>query len=254
MTESDHEAPKRDLTAVLAKVRKLRTLAESAAAIGNMHEANAALAQASRLLERYRVDESELEEAGADADTPAEERFPLYEDVQRSTWRILLGTALCEHYGVACYQWTTTRWDESVGKRVRNVAFRMIGRRSDVKIVRYLFSWLVEDFPTMAEKLSLGRGRTWINNFLMGAVKGVDEQLESAREAARQGAMTTALVRLDARLDQAMELLPEDLKKRTIGGGQRYDPNAERAGYRHGKSVPVLSKPLPGAPTPNSLE
>lgn len=90
----------KDLKSVIAKVKKLRLLAESAAKVGNQHEADAALLQASRLLERYRIEEAEID-LGDEEEGPHKSPFPLFVTDRKVMWMILLGKTICNHYGVA---------------------------------------------------------------------------------------------------------------------------------------------------------
>jgi hypothetical protein len=226
-TNDDH------LARTIEKITKLRKLAESAAAIGNVHEANAAAEQAARLVARYQLDEAELQAAGQGAEPEVAELspYPLFCEPKSTQWKSALAQALAEHHGVAIYR--------SRSGSTGEVSMRMVGRKSDIRLVRLFFAWLVSDFDVTSKIKSQGRGRTWVNNFLLGAVLGLHTSLKEARKSARDGVSEQALAIYDSRLDDANNALREMLPnlktaKRTSG---EIDFEARYAGQQYGEQA-----------------
>jgi hypothetical protein len=179
---------------IIEKVRKLRALAANA---GTLAEAEAAAAQAEAIIARYRLEEAQLEiddasrvEAVGVADEPmwvGGERVP--------SWLNWLATALARHYGcVAFSEATRTRLGTTK-------CFKVVGRPSDVQVVRYMFAWLSAEIDRLSYR---ERGRSAMNAFRLGAVEGICTTLATAQKQveAEPGAGSAAMV-LASRADEA---------------------------------------------------
>jgi hypothetical protein len=227
----------------LDQVRKLLELANS----DNVHEASNAAAQAQRLMSKFQITEAMIE-VEADED----EREDLEVDTLHShdarnlpTWKGQLGVAMCEVNACHCYR---------TGSELR-----IIGRPSDANSVRYLFSYVVREIDRLTAieaRLRGNPGRTWCNNFRLGAVHEVNRRLREAHAEARaamkreandgdtlgNGAalvrVNDALAKLDARRDEAVLYGKKRLHLRARSGSRsRYDAGARNAGRRAGASI-----------------
>jgi hypothetical protein len=136
---------------------------------------------------------------------------------------------------------------------------RIIGRPSDASTVRYLFSYVVREIDRLTKEESNLRGnpgRTWCNNFRLGAVHEINRRLEEAAREARAAMKKeaddgdtmgtgTALVLVNnaiAKLDDRTAAV-EDYGKRKLrlrsgsSSHSRYDAGARAAGKRAGASI-----------------
>lgn len=224
-----------DITKILAKVRALRELAKSS----NLNEATAAAARADALIQQYQLEEAELSTAPEQGEPIREHAEPVWAQRERPFWRSILCNVLAHHYG--CSSWTDVMPGEYTG--------RIVGRASDVAIVRYMFAW------SASEIVRLSRGevdRKDRPTFCRGAVDGFAHALFEAKEKTQadykrahgDGAAMVLVSRALASQKERDRLHP-DL---TSGHGPRVNRgrDAYAAGYASGKTLQPKSG-LPGA-------
>lgn len=212
-----------DVKHILDKVRKLRNLAAGASTLA---EAEAAAAQAEAIIARYRLDEAQIGLDGAAVPTDVEAaEEPLYSSGRPNgeLWRESFANLLAEHYGCAVY---STR--DSNGHSV----IRIVGRDSDVTIVRYMFAWLT----TEIERLSLSEwGRSARHSFRMGAVVGLADTLEATQKKVTPLSQMRAALALVDQKNQAAEFLRRSVKLRPKSakyrGGDAYE-RGKKAGAK----------------------
>lgn len=275
------------------KIRSLRELERRASSQG---EAEAAARAAAALLEKYRLSEAEVEAAGAE---PTEacvlDGESLYSYRRAEQWRMDLANVISDGYGVACFRERHfgARDDKPKGRARIGFDYKLllVGRPSDVLIVRYLYSWLsaeavrlvpesprvaemrakVEDTLRMAGALlgpkRVQRKRAKLNriiktlklrhatSWLLGFVRGIDDQLKKARAEIRATGSKTALVKLNERKEDAFRYLRAlfpDLE--SYGDRKRkvhmdsYKNGRDRGQQQHlGESLPGCQKALPRA-------
>jgi hypothetical protein len=166
---------------IQAKIRKLQILADSAAKIGSLAEAEAATLKISKLLEKYNLSLFDLADSANKnssdinidffGDIPA--RSPYGE-----TWRQYLLATLCKfNY---CRTIITT------GKRMR-----IVGAQVNALVVIDLFNSLQSVYRYAAKQT--GIKKTEISSFLLGCVAGLNSRLE--QETQTTVMHTTKLVR-----------------------------------------------------------
>jgi Protein of unknown function (DUF2786) len=238
---------------ILDRVRKLLELAKS----DNINEASNAAAAAQELMTRHAIGEAMLD-VKPDADEKAE---PIQHDLLHATgglqlpsWKGVLGTVLCEVNGCMCFR---------TGGNLN-----VIGRPSDAATVRYLFAYIAHEVDRLAELAASERGnpgRTWLNNFRLGAVTEVNRRLRQAhkdtRAAMRKEAdasdtlgtgaalvrINNALAKLDAHQEAVAEYGKRRLKLRKGSRSQsRFDESARDAGREAGASIDLSRGSRPG--------
>lgn len=240
---------------VRQKIRSLRELERRATTQG---EAEAAARAAAALLEKYRLSEAEVEAAGAEPNEACvvdEEPFYSYRRAER--WKLDLIHVLVGHYGVVWYRERTMHGRRARGSRNRaSYKICLVGRPSDVFIVRHFYAWLTAEAvrlvpewhparPTPRARLT----RSW----LLGFVRGIQDQLKSAHAEVHATGSKTALVKLNERLDDAKRYLRAfDPNMETIGDRVRkvhmeaYQKGRERGLEQHlGEALPSCQKALP---------
>jgi len=241
----------------LDQVRKLLELAKS----DNVNEASNAAAQAQRLMSKFSITEAMIEVEAADGETestdsesPEEDLLHRHQSNAMPTWKINLAVGLTGA--------------NQCRVLVNRNALKIVGRPSDASTVRYLFSYVVREIDRLTKCESALRGspgRTWCNNFRLGAVSEVSRRVREAANAARKEARHeadagdtlgngAALVRVDnalARLQQHTKDAEAAVQRiinpkgRKNGGrthqssGSRFDSGGRAAGRRAGASIDI---------------
>lgn len=160
-----------NIQSVLKKVSALRNLAAKA---GTIHEAEAAAAQADALIQKHRLSEADVESASAEQpkEKPAEGDALVRTDTQIPRWRRSLAHVIASHYG--CFMWT------SGSRGTAHWAIRIVGRPSDVEVVRYMFAWISTEIDRLAQG-ETGKGDR--SAFRLGAVIGIRNALAASTRA-----------------------------------------------------------------------
>lgn len=228
-------------TEALDRVAKLLRLAKS----DNPHEAASAAALAQKIIDRHNLDVAALNDASA---TPLEPVRDEMLDSKTSTWSMRLASALCDLNGCRIYY----RPGQSV---------QMIGRASDTQTVRYLYQWLTREIDRLCARDGAGMGKTWRNNFRLGAVDAVTRRLREEKETTREEAKAEAfardgeagLARVGAAIVRVSDRAEVDAYASTLklrGGSARsstYDGGAREAGARAGGSIGLNNRGAMGA-------
>jgi Protein of unknown function (DUF2786) len=219
------------MATIIERVQKLLALSKSS----NINEATAAAAIANRLIDEHRLSMFDLEHSAEEASEPIEEDSEyIYQSGKVTPWKRSLVMVLSNHYGCAI-------WNDNTFETGRQVSrYRLVGKRSDVGICRYMYSWLALECQRLADLEVKGCGRVFIASYCMGFVNGVSEQLRASRMEVQKTATSTAIVKLDARLEASksvMYSLHNNLVKKSSYSHSRVDNTAYRIGESKGKAV-----------------
>ena len=225
---------------IVDRIRKLLALAGNNT---NPNEAANAAAEAQRLMFAHKIAEAMVDSAPEELRERAEPHVVDPEESNKTsimpTWMGCLMAAICK-----------TSFCEPIQlKREGGIAcFSIVGRRSDVEATTYLYRYLRNEIDRLCREANGGFGRTWVNNFRMGAVAVVGvrlsesraEQLRQFKTAADLGnaGATTALAIVNR---QAMEVADAFKKAyprvRQAGGSYRRDADGRAAGERAGAGI-----------------
>lgn len=224
-----------ELQKVIDKVKNLLALSKS----DNVHEATAAANKANQLIDEYRLSSMDLSEDNSEIDPLIEDADAIYESGRQIFWKVNLVIVLANHYGCAVYNHA----NYSTGRMFSR--FKLIGRTSDIQIVKYMFSWLSMECQRLAEINGKGRGKVYIQSYCLGFVSGIKEQLNKSRKEAEKTVNSTALVKLNNRLDEADAFMnaTHNLKSTTTKSQSQQDVWAFHSGQLKGESThlgPVL--------------
>jgi hypothetical protein len=178
-----------DINQIICKVKKLQALSLSS----NINEAAAAAAAANKLIDTYRLQECDLEIDIESSDPIEEDTDYLYESGKITAWKQTLVSILVRHYG--CAYWNDTSY--ATGRKVSR--YKLVGKRSDIGIIRYMFSWLTAEVTRLSDREAKGMGRVFVASYCTGFVRGVDEQLKKSRLEAQKDATSTAIIKIDGR-------------------------------------------------------
>lgn len=150
---------------ILDRVRKLLELSQSDL---NVHEASAAAAAAQMLMSRHAIDTAMLSTDTAEEQVETD-ILSAVEGTQCATWRSSLAVAVCEVNNAKSYRTGPT--------------LKIIGRPTDAAKARYIFAHVAQQLEQICRAESAERGspgRTWSNNFKLGAAIEVARRLRAA--------------------------------------------------------------------------
>lgn len=188
---------------ILEKLRKLMNLKESATALGNEGEANAAAAGITRLLMEYNLTENDIPEQEKLENPIVSEEIPFKTEISGSWYGDLI-LVVCEYNMCRCL--IISKYNN--GRRKRS-EFEIIGRKKNVEVVLYLISFLSHQFITIGKRdyAEYKHDCVWkygtypkslvmyLKSFLYGCVVGLTNKLEEGKKVLEKETNITALVR-----------------------------------------------------------
>jgi len=248
-----------DTNIIIAKIKKILALSKNNDSI---EEAASALARAQALMTKYRIDQAMVD--ALDDNIIAKENiieavvYGVEGDDGSSkihSWKTDLAEAIADVNGCTTFYTSGTN-------------IKVIGRETDVLVVSYLFSYVMDQIERMCKAASKlrretimgwnrSRGRKYANNFKLGAVNTVSERLRAGIKAlrteqymlAQASTDVTALARLDtalATLDARQQQATDEMKRlhpklRTVTHKYRPDPSGWKDGCKAGKDIDLDS-------------
>lgn len=218
------------ISPIVEKVQKLLALSKSS----NANEAAAAAAKANMLIDQYRLSEADLEASSEVEMEPIEEDPDfVYESGKITQWKHSLVMALSKHYG--CAVWNDTSY--ATGRKTSR--YRLVGKRSDIGITRYMFTWLMMECQRLADKEAKGCGRVFVASYCQGFVNGVSDQLKASRTEAQKDATSNAIIKIDARWQASYDAMHKmhNLVKTRASSQAHIDPTAFGMGRQQGASL-----------------
>ncbi len=217
-----------NVSSVIEKVRKLLALSKST----NANEAANAMAAANRLIDEYRLSESDIGVNGEE-DPLMEDSSYIYETGRNIPWKVSLLYILTNHYGLACVNLI----DKSSGRKKSQ--YKLVGRKSDIQIVQYMFAWLQMECQRLANIEVKGCGHVAVFSYCEGFVVGIAEQLRLTREEMKQKATEAAIIKIDSRLQESKDYLNTLYKTKKIEAKsyRQVDKDAFSAGQTKGKAL-----------------
>ncbi len=217
---------------VISKVKKLLALITSS----NANEAANAAARANELIDKYRLSMFDLEEAEVPVEPIVKDTDYIYQSGKVTVWKTHLVYTLTRHYGVAY-------WNDASYNNGRKVSrYRMVGRKSDMDIVRYMMAYLSLECERLSslEVKGTGLGRVFVASYQEGFVSGVAEQLRLSREVVKKEATSTAIVKIDSAYQEAkdsMYTMVSGLKKVKTRSYRQTDNHAYGMGKTCGQNI-----------------
>lgn len=223
------------LSPIIEKVQKLLALSKSA----NINEAAAAAAVANRLIDQYRLSTTDLDSStGTDFDPIEEDPEYIYQSGKITAWKSLLISVLVKHYG--CAYWNDTSY--TTGRKVSR--YRLVGKRSDIGITRYMFAWLTAECSRLADMEAKGMGRVFVASYCQGFVSGVAAQLRASRIEVQKDATSAAIVKIDAREEASRAAMygMHNLKSTKTTSQAQINSQAYSMGQSKGSSLHLGAK------------
>lgn len=187
---------------ILEKLRKLMNLKESATALGNEGEANAAAAGITRLLMEYNLTENDIPEQEKLENPIVSEEISFKAEIS-GNWYETLVSVVCE-YNMCRNLIVSTR----TNGRMKRDKFEIIGRKKNVEVVLYLISFLAHQFIAIGKRdypqyehdciWMYGKHpqslKVYLKSFLYGCVIGVNDKFEEGKKVLEKETNITALV------------------------------------------------------------
>lgn len=187
---------------ILEKLRKLMNLKESAMALGNEGEANAAASGITRLLMEYNLTENDIPEQEKLENPIVSKEIPFKTEICGS-WYCDLISVVCKHN--MCRNLIVSRRNKG---RMRRSEFEIVGRKNSVDIVLYLISFLSHQFISIGKRgyaqykhdciWKYGRRpeslTMYLKSFLFGCVIGLSDKLKNDKKILEEQTDITALV------------------------------------------------------------
>lgn len=208
---------------IIEKIQKLLALANST----NEHEAANAAARAAELMLQHKIDQADL----STDDTAQEEvaEFRVGKAKNNVGWKGVMLVGLFRAFGC---------WGVKAGGR----GWKIIGRKSDVDTVRYMFDYLVAEVNRLADEnwervqdTTYDTIKRWKNAFRVGAASVIQTQLTEQQKATMSTASSTALVyvgKQEEAVAQACKQRGIQYQKTSRGvSASSYD------GYNHGRKA-----------------
>jgi len=217
---------------VIEKVKKLLALSKSS----NVNEAANAMAAANRLLDEYRLSEADIIGSDSSLDPIIEDDSYVYETGRISPWKQNLVMTLSSHYGCAVFN--NCYYPE--GRKVSR--YKLLGRKSDIQIVQYMFAYLVLECQRLSDAEVKGQGKVVVFSYCNGFVSGIAEQLHLSRKEVEKTSTSNAIVKINARVKEAddfMRLAHKNLKTVKSYSHSQHDKNAYYAGQTKGKNIHI---------------
>lgn len=229
-------------TAIIDKIQRLLRLAES----DNVHEAALAAKRAQELMTKHAIEEAMLFENEED-DAVEDQLLHMEKGSRQARWKWALISSLSYVNGCKSY----------LSRSDGRAATKTIGRPQDVATVRYMYRYLCSEVDRLTHKAAAERGnpgRTWCNNFRMGAASTIGERLRDAHRATLKGyrargdgAAIVAVDRVEKRLTTAQAWARQNLNlRRGSSSNSRFDASGYAAGKRAGQNVNLNSGPALG--------
>jgi len=228
----------------LKLIQKLLSLSQQK---DSVNEASAALAQAQKLMEKYRISEAMLESVSVE-DEEAIENDILYSSrgIRLAWWKRNLARTLAKVNGCKTYT--------SKNRKEKTSQIMVVGEPNDASTVRYMYNYIANEIDRLTKSAAAERGspgKTWCNSFRQGAVETVCARLveahEEARQEAREGAegstalvkVSSAIAKLDKKFTDADKWARDNLGLRKTSSRSQVDENAKKAGRRAGKKINI---------------
>ena len=156
---------------------------------------------ANKLIDQYRLSSADLETSEESIDPMMEDSEAIYETGRIIPWRSSLVGVLARHYGCALFNQMTY----PKGRKVSH--YKLVGRKSDIAIVRYFVSYLTAECQRLCEKEAHGKGKVFANSYCIGFVAGIRQQLFESRKEAEKEATGSAIVAINRREQEASDFM-----------------------------------------------
>ncbi len=199
---------------ILEKLRKLMNLKESAKALGNYGEANAAAAGVTRLLMEYNLTEDDIPDQEKINNPVIAEQIPYRTKLEDGPWYRALASVVCQYNMAKClivFSRSNTR--------LQRTKIQIVGRQKNVEVVIYLISFLANVFVQQGRKnypeykhdcfwklrrTPLPPGR-YMRSFLVGCIAGLDDKFKEMQNNLEESKLTSLVLSTSKEIDDFLK-------------------------------------------------
>jgi hypothetical protein len=223
---------------ILEKLRKLLNLKESAIVCGNEGEAQAAAYKITELLLLYNLEEKDIPSEEKIDNPIVIEEIPYKSEYCSGTWYSSLIAVVCNYNMCKAI---IVQIPNSNG-RLHREKFQLIGRAENLKVVRYLVSFLANKFYYVGKnnyfclmnaykEQGITRAK-YLKSFLSGCIVGLKYRYQSL-----ENANVTALIKSNE--DDISEFLKGVHIKKAAKSKETIDSRGYNEGIGYGKTVKI---------------
>lgn len=225
---------------VIKKIKDLLRLATSS----NINEASNAASKAQELIDRYKLDMAAVSIESQEPVEQVEDDTNGIVGGRRSiTWHWRLLSFICK--ANTCKAWSN--WKFNPTTRSYNQEYRLIGTKTNIEITKYMYAYLLTEIERLAQRemkfgQGKGQGKTWSNNFKLGAAAAIGDKLSEAHAKVKSDYTGTKALAIIQKSEYDLDVYYGELKKKlnlkqSSSSPTRYDPSAREAGYKAGKNI-----------------
>lgn len=215
----------KEIESIIERVKKLLSLSQSS----NVNEAAAAAAAANRLIDKFRLSQSDLIN---NDDQIVEDNEYIYETKKVTQWKLSLISVLSKHYGVVYYN------SALIKNNRKHSRFILVGLKSDIEITKYMYTWLFCECQRLSNMNAKGRGKVFVSSYCDGFVVGINQQLSSSREEIKKE-VGSSIIKIDSRFSRANDFLNsnKNLVIKNIVCHRKVNSEAFLAGKQQGNNL-----------------
>jgi len=224
---------------IISRVQKLISLSKNN---NNVNEASAAASAAQKLIDQYNLDMAQIAvDNGGDRISDEEitrDHEPLYNGRNSISWKVSLAEAVSRSNNCRVF--------------LSGGTINIVGKQTPVALTRFLYSYVqseIERLSAAAMQVNSGAGKSYSNNFKLGAVTAVRDNLKRSRaEINTKYSGTQAMVIVNNESREVDSWLSRNMSLRTkTRVHTKYDNNARSDGYNAGSRIDLNRTGLNGS-------
>ena len=217
---------------IISKIQNLLNLSKNNI---NLNESAAAYKAAQKLLTRHKLTLADIQlKESKHSNEPIEiSDIPLYTGKRAITWKGCLADRIATANG--CGVWWSKQWNNGWVNHLK-----IMGTASDIAICTWLFNncvFQIENMCKVALAANPGGGKTFSNNFKIGAVDAIAERLTEAKQEVEKEYEGTAAMVLVKKNEIEVSKAMNSMNLKPKKASYRSDYSGYAAGKKAGKKV-----------------
>lgn len=221
---------------ILNKIQKLLALANSP----NIHESSLAATKAKELMDKYQIEEIELD--GELIEEVSAEESDIETTGRLTDWKCNLLYVLTK-YNHCRFLIRKTKVGVGNVRTKYQKTFILVGTKTDKQLVSYLYKFCVRQIDYLQKIHASKQGRVFANNFRLGCVDAIEEAFKKEKEEfeswANQIGKGSALVLLNKKDQIAQKILEQKTVGTRTGSAHHGNQDARDLGQKVGQSINV---------------
>jgi hypothetical protein len=213
------------------------------AILNNEQDAIANATTATKLIWKFLLSEESHYSA---KEKPEIDSIFLYESARVIHWKNVLGKYLTRYYG--CISWNDCLFGATKsGRKISR--YRLVGRPTDMHIVRFMFSRIVTEIEQLSNTFCRGKGSIFAQSYDEGIVNGIILQMNLVKNEIENNMINSGqsyiLTSLNNRIIEAKETLIKfkpDLVSSNKSIKRQINSSAFISGIEEGKTISANKK------------